>query len=56
MHSTLSHQFDDAPNFYVNGQPNRTDPTVRTLERNVGALTSPDPYSATPPALCTRSI
>jgi hypothetical protein len=36
--------FDDAPNFYVNGQPTRTDPTVRTLERNVGALTSLDPY------------
>jgi hypothetical protein len=36
--------FDDAPTFYVNGQPGRTDPTVRTLERNVGALTSLDPY------------
>jgi hypothetical protein len=36
--------FDDAPNFYVNGQPGRADPTVRTLERNVGALTSLDPY------------
>src|SRR5579884_102390 len=36
--------FDDAPTFYVNGQPARTDPTLRTLERNVGALTSLDPY------------
>ncbi|HKS69709.1 MAG TPA: hypothetical protein VJQ45_04785 [Ktedonobacterales bacterium] len=36
--------FDDAPTFYVNGQPVRTDPALRTLERNVGALTSPDPY------------
>lgn len=36
--------FDDAPAFYLNGQPSPTDPTVRTLERNVGALTSLDPY------------
>jgi hypothetical protein len=36
--------FDDAPNFYVNGDPARTDPALRTLERNVGALTSLDPY------------
>ena len=36
--------FDDAPTFYVNGQPDRTDPTVRKLERDVGSLTSLDPY------------
>jgi hypothetical protein len=36
---------DDAPTFYVNGQPARTDSTVRKLERDVGSLTSPDPYS-----------
>lgn len=36
--------FDDAPTFYVNGQPARTDPTLRKLERDVGALTSLDPY------------
>jgi hypothetical protein len=36
--------FDDAPTFYVNGQPGPTDPAVRTLERNVGTLTSLDPY------------
>ncbi len=36
--------FDDAPTFYVNGQPVRTDPAVRKLERDVGALTSLDPY------------
>jgi hypothetical protein len=36
--------FDDAPAFYVDGQPARTDPAVRKLERDVGALTSPDPY------------
>ena len=36
--------FDDAPAIYVNGQPVRTDPTVRKLERDVGSLTSLDPY------------
>jgi hypothetical protein len=36
--------FDDAPAFYVNGQPGRTDPAVRKLERDVGQLTATDPY------------
>jgi hypothetical protein len=36
--------FDDAPAFYVNGQPGRTDPKVRKLERDVAGLTSLDPY------------
>jgi hypothetical protein len=36
--------FDDAPAFYVNGQPGRTDPFVRQLERDVSRLTSLDPY------------
>jgi hypothetical protein len=36
--------FDDAPAFYVNGQPSRDDPSVRKLERDVGDLTSLDPY------------
>jgi hypothetical protein len=36
--------FDDAPAFYVNGQPGPTDAGVRTLERDVGNLTSVDPY------------
>jgi hypothetical protein len=35
---------DDAPTFYVSGQPARTDAGVRKLERDVGSLTSPDPY------------
>jgi hypothetical protein len=35
---------DDAPTVYVNGQPARTDATVRKLERDVGNLTSVDPY------------
>jgi hypothetical protein len=37
--------FDDAPTFYVNGQPTRTDPTVRQLERDVGNATAIDPYA-----------
>jgi hypothetical protein len=36
--------FDDAPTFYMNGQPDPTATSVRTLERNVGNLTSVDPY------------
>jgi hypothetical protein len=36
--------FDDAPAFYVNGQPARTDPAVRKLERDVGSLRALDPY------------
>ena len=35
---------DDAPTFYVNGQPARTDPSVRKLERDVAGLSSLDPY------------
>ena len=36
--------FDTAPTFYLNGQPGPTDPNVRKLERDVGNLTSLDPY------------
>jgi hypothetical protein len=36
--------FDDAPAFYVNGMPGPTDPNVRSLEQQVGGLTSLDPY------------
>src|SRR5262249_41773369 len=32
---------DDAPTYYVNGQPPRTDGTVRSFERQVGALSLP---------------
>ncbi len=42
---TYDIHFDDAPTFYVNGQPGPTDPTVRKLERDVGALSSIDPYA-----------
>jgi hypothetical protein len=37
--------FDDAPTFYVNGQPERTNPVLRQLERDVGNATAPDPYA-----------
>jgi hypothetical protein len=37
--------FDDAPTFYVNGQPAPTDSRVRTLERNVAGLKAQDPYA-----------
>jgi hypothetical protein len=36
---------DSAPTFYVNGQPDRTDPTLRTLERDVAGLSAIDPYA-----------
>jgi len=36
---------DSAPTFYVNGQPSRTDPTLRTFERNVAGLNAIDPYA-----------
>ncbi len=35
---------DSAPTVYVNGQPGRTDPQVRQLERDVAKLQVPDPY------------
>jgi len=36
--------FDDAPTFYVNGNPSRQDATVRRLEQDAAAVTGPDPY------------
>ncbi len=36
--------FDDAPTIYVNGQPNRTDSTVRQLERDIAGTNAFDPY------------
>jgi len=37
--------FDDAPTFYVNGQPERTNPTLRQLERDVAKATAVNPYA-----------
>jgi hypothetical protein len=39
--------FDDAPTFYVNGQPERTNPQLRQLERDVAGASAPDPYKGT---------
>jgi hypothetical protein len=36
---------DSAPTFYVNGQPDRADPTLRQLERDVASLNAIDPYA-----------
>jgi hypothetical protein len=36
---------DSAPNFYLNGDPQRTDPTVRSFERAVAALTATNPIT-----------
>ena len=41
---TYDIHFDDAPTFYVNGQPARNDTTLRALERTVGSATAQDPY------------
>lgn len=38
--------FDDAPNFYVIGNPAPTDPVTRTLEHDVNALTVTSPISS----------
>jgi hypothetical protein len=35
---------DSAPNFYVKGQPSRTDPAVRQLEHDVFNVSAVDPY------------
>src|SRR5205085_9845153 len=42
--STFSVHSDSAPTVYVNGQPSRTDPTLRNLERSFAGLTAIDPY------------
>jgi hypothetical protein len=36
---------DDAPNVYVNGNPGRTDPAVRQLERETAGLSWLNPYT-----------
>ncbi len=38
---------DSAPEFYVTGNPGPSDPAVRTLERDAGALTAANPYAGT---------
>ena len=38
---------DTAPEFYLNGNPSPTSPTVRTFERDVASLTAQNPYTGT---------
>jgi hypothetical protein len=45
MRDILIHN-DSAPTFYVAGQPNRADPTLRKLERDVAGLNAIDPYES----------
>jgi hypothetical protein len=40
---------DSAPAFYVNGNPDRTDPALRKLQRDVFNLTAVDPYVSSSP-------
>src|SRR6184192_2224251 len=46
---TFSVHRDSAPAFWVNGQPDRADPTLRKMERDVGALNQIDPYVSSSP-------
>ena len=39
---------DTAPEFYVTGKPGAGSARVRTLERDVAALTAANPYTGTP--------
>jgi hypothetical protein len=48
--STFSVHSDSAPTVYVSGQPARTDPTLRNLERSFAGLTAIDPYVSSAPA------
>jgi hypothetical protein len=47
---TFSVHSDSAPTVYVNGNPARTDPTLRKMERDMFALTAIDPYVSSTPA------
>jgi hypothetical protein len=43
----FSLESDSAPEFYVTGNPGENDPTVRTLEQDLGKLTAHNPYTNT---------
>src|SRR5580765_7390873 len=47
---------DDAPTFYVNGNPTRNDPAVRKLERDLAGLTLVDPYAGGVPVPVTQRL
>jgi len=44
---TFTLHSDSAPTIYVNGNPPRTDPGVRKLERDIGAAVAVNPYAGT---------
>jgi hypothetical protein len=48
--------FDSAPTFYVNGNPARTEPTLRQFERNVAAAQAIDPYVSSSPTPVMEAI
>jgi flavodoxin len=45
---------DDAPAFYITGNPSQTDPTTRQLERHVGSLTAINPITGNTELLTQR--
>jgi hypothetical protein len=47
---------DSAPTVYVNGNPARTDPALRELERDVAATKAVDPYISASPTPITRFL
>jgi hypothetical protein len=47
---------DSAPTVYVNGNPPRTDPALRKLERDVAATKAVDPYISAAPTPITRFL
>jgi hypothetical protein len=47
---------DDAPTVYVTGNPQRTDPAVRTLERESGQLSWLNPYTGQMETDITRAL
>jgi hypothetical protein len=47
---------DDAPNIYVTGNPERTDPAVRTLERESATLHWTNPYTCLDETGITRAL
>jgi hypothetical protein len=45
---------DDAPTFYLSGNPGQTDPSTRTFERAAGRLTAVNPYTGSTDPLMVR--
>ncbi len=45
---------DDAPTFYLSGNPTQTDPSTRAFERAAGSLTAVNPYTGATDQLMVR--